>query len=307
MKISLNWLADHLPRPLTPEAAADALTNGGLPVEVIECHGDDTVIDVEVTSNRGDCLSHVGVARELAALLNREFRDVRPAVTETTTPASSVTSVRIEAPDLSPHYTARVLRGVRLGPSPDWMVRRLEAVGLRAINNIVDVTNYVMFELGQPLHAFDFDKLEGKRIVVRRAAEKEKIVSIDGHERALTPGMLVIADATKPVALAGVMGGAESEVSNSTVNVLLESARFDPLSVRKTARALAMKSDSSYRFERGIDPTLPERASLRAAQLILETAGGQLFAGLVEEGASGHQPKQLILRLSKVQQVLGVA
>src|SRR3954447_7118372 len=175
MKISLNWLADHLPRPLTPEAAADALTNGGLPVEVIECHGDDTVIDVEVTSNRGDCLSHVGVARELAALLNRESRDVRPAAAEAATPASSVTSVRIEAPDLCPHYTARVLRGVRLGPSPDSMVRRLEAVGLRPINNVVDVTNYVMFELGQPLHAFDFDRLAGRRIVVRRARAGERL------------------------------------------------------------------------------------------------------------------------------------
>src|SRR4051794_6691359 len=238
MKISLNWLADYLPGPLTAEAAATALTHGGLPVEVIERHGDGTVIDVEVTSNRGDCLSHVGVARELSALLDREFRDVKPAATEVAVPAaSSVTSVRIDDPDLCPHYTARVIRGVKVGPSPDWMVRRLEAVGLRPISNVVDVTNYVMFEMGQPLHAFDFDRLAGRRIVVRRAKAGEKLVTIDGTEAAPSPDMLACADAERPVALAGVMGGRDSEVADGTVNILLESARFDPLSVRKTARA----------------------------------------------------------------------
>src|SRR4051794_24143831 len=305
MKISLNWLADYLPGPLTAEAAATALTHGGLPVELIERHGDDTVIDVEVTSNRGDCLSHVGVARELAALLNREFRDVRPAVSETATPASSVTSVRIEAPDLCPHYTAGVLRGVRIGPSPDWMVRRLEAVGLRPINNVVDVTNYVMFELCQPLHAFDFDRLAGRRIVVRRARAGERLVTIDGKEAELNPDMLAIADAERPVALAGVMGGRDSEVSERTTVVLLESARFDPLTVRKTARAI-VRSESSYRFERGIDPLLPERASRRAAQLILQVAGGELLSGVVEAGGTGYTPKHLTLRLSKLKQVLGI-
>jgi phenylalanyl-tRNA synthetase beta chain len=307
MKISLEWLRQYLPGPLDPQAAADALTNGGLPVEVIEQHGDDTVLDVEVTSNRGDCLSHVGVARELAALLGREFNDIGPASAEIASPASDVTSVRIDAPELCPHYTARVLRNVRIQPSPDWMARRLEAVGLRPINNVVDVTNYVMFETGQPLHAFDFDRLEGRRIVVRRAAAGERLVSIDGRERSLDPGMLVIADATRPVALAGVMGGRDSEVSDTTVNVLLESARFDPLSVRKTARLLAMRSDSSYRFERGIDPALPARASLRAAQLLLETAGGQLLSGVVSVGTAGFTPKRLALRLARLEQVLGVA
>src|SRR3954463_2973810 len=305
MNISLNWLKDFVPAPLDAQQIADALMNGGLPTENISSVGDDTVIDVEVTSNRGDCLSHLGVARELAALMNRELREQNPTVAEAPTPATAVTSVRIEALDLCPHYTARVIRNVKIGPSPAWMQRRLEAVGLRPINNVVDVTNYVMFELGQPLHAFDFDKLDGRRIVVRRAANGEKLVSIDGRERELTPDMLVIADAARPVALAGVMGGRDSEVSDRTVNVLLESARFDPLSVRKTSRALALKSDSSYRFERGINPTLPERASLRAAQLILETAGGELARGLVAAGQSGYRPKQLTLRLAKLRQVLG--
>ena len=306
MRISLEWLGEYLPGSVEAERAADALTNGGLPVESIERHGSDTVIDVEVTSNRGDCLSHIGVARELSALLAREFRDVKPSAKESSTPASSATSVRIDAADLCPHYTARVIRNVTIRPSPPWLVRRLEAVGLRAINNVVDVTNYVMFETGQPLHAFDFDRLEGHRIIVRRTAKGEKLISIDGRERALDPEMLVIADAVRPVALAGVMGGRDSEVSDLTKNILLESARFDPLSVRKTARGLAMKSDSSYRFERGIDPLLPERASLRAAQLILDTAGGELLSGFVSAGQTGYTPKRLGLRLEKIKRVLGI-
>lgn len=306
MKISLEWLRDFVPEPLDPQIAADALTNGGFPVESVERVGDDTVIDVEVTSNRGDCLSHVGVAREVAALLNREFRSVQPVVTESTTPAGSVTNVRIEAPDLCPHYTARILRNLTVKPSPAWMARRLEAVGLHPINNIVDVTNYVMFELGQPLHAFDFDKLQGREIVVRRARPGETLISIDGHERKLTGDMLTIAGAGNAVALAGVMGGLDSEVSGATRNILLESARFDPLSVRRTARALVMKSDSSYRFERGIDPCLPVRASLRAAELILATAGGELLAGVVEAGTTTPPAKRLSLRLSRLNQLLGI-
>jgi len=307
MNTSLQWLSDFLPgAKLDAQAAGDALTNGGLPVEHFEQRADgDVMLDVEVTSNRSDCLSHVGVARELGALLNLRCHETEPVAAESSTPATSATSVRIDAPNLCPHYTARVIRNVRIGPSPAWMVKRLEAIGLRAINNVVDVTNYVMFELGQPLHAFDFQRLAGGRIVVREARAGEAITSIDGHERKLTPGMLVIADAEKPVALAGVMGGLHTEVSNQTANVLLESARFDPLSVRRTARALAMKSDSSYRFERGIDPTLARRASLRAAQLILETAGGELLSGVAEAGSEKAQPKRVTLRLERMRRLLG--
>jgi len=306
MKISMEWLSQYLPGALEAQRAGDSLTNGGLPVEVFEQHGDDTVMDVEVTSNRGDCLSHMGVARELAALLNRELKEPVPAIKESQTSAASVTSVSIEASDLCPHYTARIIRGVKVGPSPVWMARRLEAIGLRPVNNVVDVTNYVMFEMGQPLHAFDFDRVGGGKIVVRRARPGEKLVSIDGRERALTPEMLVIADANRPVALAGVMGGIDSEVSAGTKNILLESARFDPLSVRKTARHLAMKSDSSYRFERGIDPLLPERASARAAEMIVETAGGEILAGIAAAGQTGYSPKKLSLRLERLNKLLGV-
>jgi phenylalanyl-tRNA synthetase beta chain len=309
MKISLEWLNEYLPGAATDvgaERAADVLMNGGLPVETIERAGDDTVIDVEVTSNRADCLSHVGVGRELAALLGKTFRGVTPAVKESATPASGATSVTIDDAQLCPYYSARVIRNVKVGPSPAWMVRRLEAIGLRSINNVVDVTNYVLMELGQPLHAFDFGRLAERRIVVRRAVKGERLVSIDGKTRELNPDMLVIGDAKSSVAIAGVMGGKETEVGPGTVNVLLESARFDPLSVRKTSRTLALRSDSSYRFERGIDPTLAETASLRAAQLILETAGGELLAGAVAAGSNAFSPKRLTLRLAKIPSVLGI-
>ena len=306
MKISLEWLHSYLPGSLDAQTAGEALTHGGLPVEIFEKHGDDDVIDVEVTSNRSDCLSHLGVARELAALLDRPSEVINPSARESNVHISEVANVRIEAIELCPHYTARVIRNVKIGPSPAWMVRRLEAVGLRSINNVVDVTNYVMFEMGQPLHAFDFDQIAGGQIIVRRVNPGEKLVSLDGKTHALSPEMLVIADREKAVALAGIMGGLESEVGLTTTTILLESARFEPLVVRKTARFLAMKSESSYRFERGIDPTLPERASLRAAQLILETAGGELLAGQVQAGASGYTPRKLALRLSKLKRVLGI-
>ena len=182
MKISLEWLAQYLPGPLEAQAAADALTGGGLPVELIETVGADTVIDVEVTSNRSDCLSHIGVARELSALLNRDFVDL-PTTKNGGSGPGGLAGLRIDSPGLCPHYTAQVIRNVKIGPSPQWMQRRLAAVGLRAINNVVDVTNYVLFEMGQPLHAFDFDKIEGRQIVVRNAAAGEKLTSLDGHER----------------------------------------------------------------------------------------------------------------------------
>ncbi|MGD1276689.1 MAG: phenylalanine--tRNA ligase subunit beta [Tepidisphaeraceae bacterium] len=306
MKISLKWLGDFVSGPLDAQQAADALTNGGLPVEGIASHHGDAALDVEVTSNRSDCLSHVGVARELAALLDRPFVDVQPKAAQDAAEVGEAVEVRIEAGELCPLYTARVIRGVKIGPAPAWMTQRLEAVDVRPVNNVVDVTNYVMLEMGQPLHAFDLAKIGGGQIVVRTARPGESLVSIDGKKRELSPQMLVIADAQRAVAVAGVMGGIESEVSGATQDVLLESARFDPLSVRRTARALVMASDSSYRFERGIDPALAARASLRAAELILATAGGRLLKGMAAAGASGPGTRRLSLRLARLRQILGV-
>ena len=307
MKTSLQWLSDFLPGPaLDAQKAADALTNAGLPVESIERPGDDAVIDVEVTSNRSDCLCHVGVARELAALFDLALREPVIAAEEADEAISSAVAVRIDAAKLCPQYTARLIRGIKVAPSPDWMARRLQAVGIRPVNNVVDVTNYVMLEMGQPLHAFDFAGVGGGGIIVRTAKRGETLTTLDGRKRELSPSMLVIADADRPIALAGVMGGADTEVTDATADVLLESARFDPLCVRRTARALALKSDSSYRFERGIDPTLPERASLRAAQLILQTAGGRLLKGSAKAGSDSYAPRTLSLRLAQLKRIIGI-
>jgi len=305
MKIALDWIAEYLDQPVVAAVAQDALMNAGLPIESITECGSTTVLDVEVTSNRSDCLSHVGLARELAALLPVKFHAPQPHAAATGPAAQTLTSVAVEDPAGCPFYSARVIQGVTVGPSPDWLVRRLESVGLRTVNNVVDITNFVLLELGQPLHAFDFDTLQEKRIVVRRAREGETIISIDGRKQTLTPAMLVIADAQNPVALAGVMGGKATEVTAVTTNILLEAARFDPLTIRNTARTLAMGSDSSFRFERGIDPEMAEKASLRAAQLILELAGGTLATGVVSVGAAPGTLPAVQVRIARISQVLG--
>ncbi len=247
--------------------------------------------------------------RELAALLGRTFHMPAVELHESGPPAATVTSVEIQPEEAGcgcSYYSARLIQNVKVGPSPEWLIRRLEAIGLRAINNVVDVTNYVMFELGQPLHAFDFDTLHGRRIVVRRAEGGERIVSLDGQLNELDESMLVIADATRPVAVAGVMGGKETEVTEYTRNILLEAARFDPVVIRNQARKLALMSDSSYRFERGIDPTAAERASRRAAQLIAELGGGTLARGVVAAGSAERAPVKVTLRLRRIQEVLGI-
>jgi len=311
MKITLEWLHDYVSPVAEAQAVADTLMNAGLPVETIEAvagrNGPTQMLDVEVTSNRTDCLSLVGVAREYAALTGGKFAEPAIQVNESATPVSGVTSVQIgpDARDLCPFYSARIIRNVKVGPSPAWLRTRVESIGLRSINNIVDVTNYVLFELGQPLHAFDFDKLTEKRIVVRRATAGEKIVAIDGRTYELNPSQLVIADAIKPQAIAGVMGGKDTEVIEATTTVLLESARFEQLNVRTTSRALGLKSDSSYRFERGIDPTLADKASRRAAQLILDVAGGELLSGAAVAGAVSARAIAITLRLARIEQILG--
>ncbi|MFN4242138.1 MAG: phenylalanine--tRNA ligase subunit beta [Tepidisphaerales bacterium] len=305
MKISLQWLRTYLPDAPDKDACADALTHAGLPVETFEKYDGDDVFDVEVTSNRSDCLSHVGVARELGALLNLAVAE--PPVDP---PAGAVRPgelprVTVEDPKLCPLYTARVLKGVKVGPSPAWLQRHLLAVGLRPINNVVDVTNFVLHEMGQPLHAFDLATLHGPEIRVRLARAGEKLVSLDGHTRVLEPWMLVIADAQRPVALAGIMGGKDTEVTEATTDILLESAAFDPLVTRRTSRSLSLRSDSSYRFERGLDPTLQRRASLRACRLICELAGGTLVEGESAMGRGSVALRRLTLRFEKLRRVLG--
>lgn len=308
MKIALDWIAEYLSTPIAPDVAEQCLINAGLPLESNEPFGSTHILDVEVTSNRSDCLSHIGLARELAALSNGKSTFKMPAFACPATGGDvrTLTSVTVNDPIGCPYYSARVIQGVKIGPSPAWLVTRLESIGLRSVNNVVDVTNYVLMELGQPLHAFDFDTLHGKKIIVRRAVTGEKIISIDGKTNTLDASMLVIADADRPAAVAGVMGGKDTEVTAATTNILLESARFDPVTIRAQARALTLMSDSSYRFERGIDPAAAERASLRAAELIIKTAGGTLAQGVIAVGSTVKPPVRVGLRLRRVAEVVGI-
>ena len=292
MFISYEWLKELTDTRLSPEELRERLTMVGLAIDAVDEHGGDAVLDVEVPSNRPDCLSHVGVAREVTVIENGELRLPNSERPKTEGRASDLTSVEIKDPDLCPRYAARLVRGVKIGPSPEWLTKRLEAIGQRPINNVADITNYVLHELGQPLHAFDFEKLGGRRIVVRRAAPGEKLKTLDGVERTLTNDVLVIADAEKAVALAGIMGGEESEISNQTKDVLIESAYFDPNSVRQTARKLGMDTEASRRFERGADRDGVQNAQQRCVELICELAGG-----VATEDAIDVYPKPLAERI----------
>ena len=234
MFISYNWLRELTGTKLSPEEIRERLTNVGLAVDAVEARGDDSVIDVEVPSNRGDCLSHIGIARELAVIERSRVESPQSKVEKAEGQTSEFASVEIRDPDLCPRYSARVVRGVKIGPSPEWLVKKLEAIGQRPINNVADITNFVLHEFGQPLHAFDLARLAEKSIIVRRATGGEMLKTLDGVERKLDPEMLVIADAQRAVAVGGVMGGEDSEISNSTTDVLIESAYFHPGSVRRT-------------------------------------------------------------------------
>lgn len=278
---------------------------------------DDVTLDVEITANRGDLLSHVGVARELASegagVVRLPEIPGDPGVElvwEEGAPEVRVgdVSIRIEDGDLCSRYLGAVIRGVKVGPSPDWLQERLRGAGARPINNVVDATNYVLLELGQPLHAFDLGKLAGSGIVVRRpTAAEDRFTTLDDEERKITPDMLMICDADKPVAIAGVMGGLHSEVDDETTDVLLECALFDPKSIRSTRRELIMSTDASYRFERGVDPEGMRRAVERAVALILATAGGAVDGPVLDVNVRPWEARTVELRLGRIERVLGVA
>ena len=273
---------------------------------IVEALGlDDVVLELEITPNRPDCLSMIGVAREISVITENSLRLPAVNVQQGLTDINNLTSVTIEAPDLCPRYAARVIRGVKIAPSPTWLQRRLEAIGVGTINNIVDITNYVLMEYGHPLHAFDYHRLTENRIVVRRAKPGETLKTIDAEERELTPDMLVIADAENPVALAGVMGGFDSEITDQAVDVLLESAYFHPPSIRKTSKVLGMHTEASHRFERGADPEGVIPALNRTTQLIAEIAGGEICAGIVDVYPSKREALNIKLRPERANFVLG--
>ncbi len=268
---------------------------------------DDHVLEIEITPNRPDCLSVVGIARELAALTGARFRLPTIALKESAEAARTLARVRIEAPDLCHRFTVRVINGVTVGPSPGWLRARLRAVGLRPISNVVDATNYVLWELGQPLHAYDYETVADGTIVVRRARAGERFTTLDGQERALDASMLLIADPRGAIGLAGVMGGANTEVTDRTTRILLESAWFAPASIRRTSRVLGLRTDAAYRFERGADIEMLVTASARAAALIAELAGGAIARGVVDAYPRKRKPRRVRLRMSRVKGVLGVA
>lgn len=309
MKVLLSWLRDYVdvePRRAGAQEVAEILSNLGLPYEGIESLGEDAVIDVEVTSNRGDCIGLIGVARELAAATGKELKLPKVELAESQKPVTELAGVEIHEPALCPRYTARIIEGVKVGPTPDWMRRRLEAIGMRSINNVVDATNYAMMETGQPPHAFDYAKLTGGKIIVRKALAGEQIISIDGSKCELTTDMLVIADAKSPVAVAGVMGGLDTEVSDSTTTILLEDAFFSPVSVRTTSRNLALPSEAAFRFCRIVDIENIDYGSRRTAQLITQVAGGKSAKGVIDVYPGKPKPKQATLRLERLKKLLGI-
>ena len=305
MIVSWNWLTEYVDLEMSHDDLVDRLTMSGLNHEGTEEVDGDKAIDLEVTSNRPDCLGHIGVAREIGVLYETplKIKDPQPATGDVS--VDDLCSVEIKS-DKCFRYTARLIQGVKIGPSPDWLKNRLTAIGVEPVNNVVDATNYVMFEIGQPLHAFDFAKLDGSKIIVREANKDEQFEAIDHKTYALDPAMCMIADEKNAVAIGGVMGGADSEITDATTDVLIEAAWFDQLSVRKTARRLNLQSPSSFRFERNINSQLLDWATRRCCEIVLDTAGGTLASGMIDVGQRPDTPPKVTLRYAQLERILGI-
>ena len=305
MKISLDWVREYVAVDLPRQELVDRLTMIGLVPETVEDRDGDTILDLETYANRPDTLGHLGVAREIGAMLGLPLIAKDWPVAELPEATAEIADVQIVAEALCPRYCGLVVRNVPVGPSPDWLKRRVEAMGLRPINNVVDVSNYVLFATAQPIHTFDFGRIGGGRIIVRKAKRGETLVDLDGRSLALTPDMLVIADEARPVALAGVIGGQASGITASTRDVFIESANFDPISIRKTSKALGLSTDASSRFERGADVGFAPQAALMAASL-LTRMGGRASRGLIDRFPKPPKPRTVRLRLRRIAELLGV-
>jgi phenylalanyl-tRNA synthetase beta chain len=302
MKASLKWLKEFVDFSLSASELANSLTMAGLEVEDIERFDDDYVLEVNVTPNRPDCLSIVGIAREISAILDLPFRYNPVSIKKE---EGEAPSIQVKDHNLCPRYSSRIITGVNVKTSPEWIQKRLESHGIRPVNNIVDITNYVLLEIGHPLHAFDLDRLAGRCIVVKTAGETREFLTLDNQTRRLNKEMLLIWDAEKPVAVAGVMGGLDSEVTGSTVNILLESAYFSPTSIRRTSKALNLITESSYRFERGADINIVVEALNKAAQLIVQYAGGKI-SRLTDVYPQPFTSKSIYVKFEKINDILGV-
>ena len=309
MKVTYNWLKEFVEIKISAQELSEKLTMAGLEVVSLEEKGGDFVFEIEITSNRPDWLSISGVAREVAAItgakLKKSYLSGKPTKSTGKKTGKGVLKIEIENKNDCSVYSARIIREIKVGPSPEWIRKRLELVGCRSVNNVVDITNYVLFELGEPLHAFDLDKLNPEKIIVRRAKPGEKMLTIDGAESNLSQEVLVIADQDKAVAVAGVMGGKESEVSGSTKNILLEAAVFNPVIIRRSRQSLGKSSESSYRFERGIDLDMVTRASVRAAQLLKELCGAREDSFIVK-GLIKPENRRIDLDITYTAKILGV-
>ena len=320
MHISCKWLKEYIDIKVSSEKLGEMLTMAGLPVESIKEKNGDHVLELEVTANRPDWLSYIGVAREIAAISGEKLKiplarhcegakrpkqSQKKGLPRRASPSSQrPVDIRVEDKKLCPRYTARIIRDVKVAESPAWLKERLESMGLRPVNNIVDITNFCLFETGEPMHAFDLDKVQGDEIAVRNAKKGEKITAIDGIERILSEDMLVIADISRPIAIAGVMGALNTEVNSSTKNILLEAAYFDPVSIRRTSRKLALTTEASYRFERRVDIENILYSSDRAAALICELAGGRADKA-IDLVSKVPKASPVTLRRAKLNSVLG--
>src|SRR6266705_1896720 len=308
MKIVYNWLKDFVDLSMIPQDLASRLALSGTNIASVEAQPLGGVIDAEVTSNRPDCLGIYGIAREVGAIFKLPVKSVLPRPVESSAAKTSdAVSVKIQAPELCGRFTARVIRGVRIQPSPAWLRERLEAAGVASISNVVDATNYVLLELGHPLHAFDYDLVRNHSIVVRRGKPQEKIKTLDGIERTLNPSFSVVCDGdgSRAVGIGGIMGGGETEISFSTKNVLIECAWFEPVAIRRATRFLKLHTEASTRFGRGADPEMAELASRRCAELILQLAGGELLSGVVDVFPGKRAPKKIRVTRAEILRVMG--
>jgi phenylalanyl-tRNA synthetase beta chain len=305
MRFSLAWLRDHLDGKTEADTLAERLTAAGMNVELREKAEKDEVWDVDVTANRPDAMNHRGLAREAAAAGCGTLRPLAPSLAEAGPPVASLAKLTVDDAEGCPRYCARVVRGAKVGPSPAWLAARLEACGIRSINTIVDATNYVLLDLGQPLHAFDLARLAGREIVVRRARPGENLTTLDEVPRLLSGDDLVIADAARPVAVAGVMGGAATEISAATTEVLLESAYFDPRAVRRTARRLGLATEASHRFERGADRAMARTAVDVATAMIVDIAGGEVATGVLDSAPELPAPRTITFSLERLVRFAG--
>ena len=307
MKIVYTWLKDFVDATASPEVLASRLALSGTNIAGIENGPHGAVIDAEVSSNRPDCLGHYGIAREVSAIYKLLLKHVAPKPLEAAAKAGDAVKVEIQTPELCGRFTARVIRNVKIQPSPKWLKDRLEASGVASISNVVDISNYVMLELGHPLHTFDYDKVRHHKIVVRRAKQGEKMRTLDGIERQLDSNICMISDGdgSRAIGIGGIMGGAETEISFSTKNVLIECAWFEPVAIRRSARFLKLHTEASTRFGRGADPEMAELASRRAAELILQLAGGELLAGVVDIYPGKRAARKIRVTRAEILRVMG--